>query len=80
MGKDENVEIGTAKAVSLSYPKTINQADLKFTIHQNTPYKAPIIKGQELGTLNIIYKNKIKAFIFLNNIFNLILETDVLIL
>ena len=58
MGKDENVEIGTAKAVSLSYPKTINQADLKFTIHQNTPYKAPIIKGQELGTLNIIYKNK----------------------
>jgi len=59
MGENENIEVGTAKAVSLTYPKTINQADLKFTIHQNTPYKAPITKGQELGALNIIYKNKI---------------------
>ena len=59
MGEENTVNLGTANIVSLTFPKSLHKKDFTFTIKQNTPYQAPIKKGQVLGELQISYQGKI---------------------
>ncbi|MDA7742441.1 hypothetical protein N8865_02385, partial [Francisellaceae bacterium] len=38
---------------------SLHKKDFTFTVKQNTPYQAPIQKGQMLGELQISYQGKI---------------------